>query len=75
LEWSEESEIVSYRNIAREKKWKVLGEDSQTEPFDRYHAMLAHFARCVRGEQENEFTPDYELEVYRLLQACCGNEE
>lgn len=73
LEWNDESKIVSYRTVSMEKKWKVLGEESETEPFDRYYAMLTHFARCVRGEQENEFTPDYELEVYKLLQACCGN--
>lgn len=72
LEWGKESSMVTYRNITTQKKWQVPGEDSVTEPFDRYNAMLTHFARCVRGEQENEFTPDYELEVYKLLLQCCG---
>ena len=72
LEWGNESSIVSHRTVSTEKKWKVLGEESETEPFDRYVAMLTHFARCVRKEQENEFSPDYELEVYKLLLQCCG---
>ena len=74
LEWGKESSIVTSRNITTEKTWKVLGEDSETEPFDRYKAMLTHFARCVRKEIENEFTPDSELEVYKLLLRCCGEE-
>lgn len=72
FEMGGEDEIVTYRNIATEKKWKTKGTDSQTEPFDRYVSMLTHFYRCVRGEIENEFTPDSELEAYKLLLQCCG---
>ena len=72
LEWGREVAEVSTRNISTELKWGHPGEDSVSEPFDRYNAMLTHFARCVRGEKENEFTPDYELEVYKLLLRCCG---
>jgi predicted dehydrogenase len=72
LEWGPEAEIVTRRTVSTDKKWKVLGEESETEPFDRYEAMLTHFARCVRKEEENEFSPDYELEVYKLLLQCCG---
>lgn len=72
LEWGKESAIVTSRNITMEEGWKIPGVDSITEPFDRYKTMLTHFARCVRKEIENEFTPDYELEVYKLLLQCCG---
>lgn len=72
LEWGGEPAIVTSRRISTDKKWRAMGEDSQTPPFDRYREMLLHFARCVRGEQENEFTPDSELEVYKLLLRCCG---
>ena len=72
LEWGNEESIVTSRTISTDKKWKVLGDDSETDPFDRYEAMLTHFARCVRKEQENEFTPESELEVYKLLLQCCG---
>lgn len=74
LEWGKEAAIVTSRNITKDLKWQVDGENTDTEPFDRYNAMLRHFGRCVRGQQENEFTPDYELEVYKLLLACCGVE-
>lgn len=72
LEWGPETEIVTRRNVFTEKKWKVAGTSAQTPPFDRYEAMLTHFARCVRKEQENEYSPDYELEVYKFLLQCCG---
>lgn len=35
-------------------------------------AMLTNFTQCVRGEKENPYSPDYELEVYKLLLRCCG---
>ena len=72
LEWGKEAAMTTKRNISAMERWGDPGVDTVTEPFDRYNNMLTHFARCVRGEQENEFTPDYELEVYKLLLQCCG---
>lgn len=72
LETGPESAMVTGRTIYLEKKWGHPGEKSTCEPFDRYNTMLTHFARCVRGEIENEYTPDYELEVYQLLLRSCG---
>ena len=74
LEWGKEAAMTTKRNISAMEKWGDPGIDTVTEPFDRYNAMLTHFARCVRREQENEFTPDYELEVFKLLLQCCGQE-
>lgn len=74
FEWGKEAAMTTKRNISMQEKWGDPGIDTVTEPFDRYNAMLTHFARCVRGQQENEFTPDYELEVYKLLLQCCGAE-
>ena len=74
LEWGKEAAMTTKRNISAMEKWGDPGENTVTEPFDRYNTMLTHFARCVRREQENEFTPDYELEVYKLLLQCCGAE-
>ena len=74
FEWGKEESMTTGRNISTAEKWGDPGVDSVAEPFDRYKAMLTHFARCVRGEQENEFTPDYELEVFKLLLQCCGVE-
>ncbi|MBE6982183.1 MAG: Gfo/Idh/MocA family oxidoreductase [Ruminococcaceae bacterium] len=71
LEWGKEAAMTTKRNISSERAWSHPGVDSETEPFDRYIPMLTHFARCVRGEIENEFTPDYELELFKLLLTCC----
>lgn len=72
LETGPEAGMVTGRTIYTERKWGHPGEKSTCEPFDRYIDMLTHFARCVRREIENEYTPDYELEVYKLLLRSCG---
>ena len=73
LELGPENGMTTSRTIYTEgRPWGHPGVSSTSEPFDRYNAMLTHFARCVRGEIENEFTPDYELELYKLLLQCCG---
>lgn len=41
---------------------------------DRYEAMMRGFAKIVRGEAENPYSYDYELELFRLLMRCCGAE-
>ena len=57
-----------------EKAWDNLGRHSQTELFIRYDGMMAGFAACVRGERENPYTLDYELELYKLVLQACGRE-
>ena len=65
--------------LRQDLSWLGLSWDVETPPqskrgqvYDRYFEMLTHFYRCVRGETENEFTPDYELALYKLLLRCCG---
>lgn len=72
LETGPEAGMTTGRTIYTEWKWADPGVKETCAPFDRYNDMLTHFARCVRGEIENEFTPDYELEVYKLLLQSCG---
>lgn len=48
------------------------GENHLSDAFDRYIPMLTHFCKVVRGECENEYTLDYELQLFRLLLRCCG---
>ncbi len=40
-------------------------------PFDRYQPMMTAFSKMVRGELENPYTPDYELELYKIILKCC----
>ena len=48
-------------------------EESMTcEPFERYGVMLEAFAKYVRREAENPYTPDYELELFEVILRCCG---
>ncbi len=47
-------------------------------PFDgfcRYDDMMKDFARFVRGEKQNPYSFEYELELQKLLMFCCGNKD
>jgi len=37
--------------------------------------MMAAFAAYVRGETENPYTLDYELELYKTILKACGEIE
>ncbi len=52
--------------------WNDPGVSSRSEPFDRYDAMMASFASMVRGEKENPWSYDYELELYKCVLRACG---
>lgn len=47
-------------------------EHKRSQPFNRYKKMLSSFAAMVRGETENPYTPDYELELFKTILKCCG---
>jgi hypothetical protein len=34
--------------------------------------MMESFASVVRGEKENPYTPNYELELFKTLIIACG---
>lgn len=52
--------------------WGDNGISSTSEAYDRYDAMMASFAAMVRGEKQNPYTSDYELELYKTILKCCG---
>jgi len=43
-----------------------------TDEFDRYDSMLESFGKMVRGEIENPYSYEYELNLYKTLLKCCG---
>lgn len=47
-------------------------ETVESEPFERYEAMLRGFASYVRGEKENPYTYDYELDLFKTVMKACG---
>lgn len=59
----------------REGGEEVLKTHEKSEPFQRYEAMLLAFAEMVRGEKENPYTLDYELELFKTILKCCGINE
>ena len=56
-------------------KWHDRGNTMQSGVYDRYDAMMASFAAMVRGEKQNPWGYDYELELYKTILTCCGGEK
>ena len=54
--------------------WCAKGEIERCAPYDRYDTMMKSFAAMVRGEKENPWDYDYELEVYKMVLRSCGVE-
>lgn len=52
--------------------WNCAGNTKRSEIHDRYDAMVAAFAAMVRGDIENPYSYDYELELYKTVLKCCG---
>ena len=64
------SDVIDYTNGV----WTNTGEKTRTDPHDRYDDMLSSFAAIVRGEKENPWSYEYELQLYRIVLAACGVE-
>ncbi len=52
--------------------WEDMGITTKSDIYDRYDDMMASFAAMVRGEKENPWSYDYELELYKTVLKCCG---
>ena len=64
----------AYTPAEKAVSWADHAERRTTEPFNRYDAMMEDFAGLVRGDHENRWNYDCEIEVHRLLMRCCGAE-
>ena len=64
--------LQTTRYIRYNKKWLEWNEPEKLEPMNRYDPMMTGFAQIVRGERENPYTPDYELELFKLVLKACG---
>lgn len=54
--------------------WNNMGDTVKSDYIDRYENMMSSFACYIRGEKENPYTYDYELELYKILLKACGAE-
>ena len=80
LEWRsslnpEDKNQVTYRYTRTKHDWHAPAEMDVSAPLDRYDGMMNGFAQMIRGEKENPWDYDYELELYKLIKKCCGNNE
>lgn len=53
-------------------RWLDCKQNIEFPAFNRYDAMMRNFAQKVRGEVMDKFTPDYELELYKMVTQACG---
>ncbi len=66
---------VVTRNRDGKDGWNAYGREKTFGPIERYDGMLVPFAEQIRGRRENEYSYDYELELFRLIAECCGIKE
>lgn len=64
--------ITGQRECALRENGECQMTECESTPFQRYENMLLAFAEMVRGNKENPYTLDYELELFRTLMKCCG---
>ncbi len=63
-----------YFDEAMKLGWDAERHCYLTQPFNRYYKMFGEFAKAVRGEKSNPYTPDYEAKLHRLILKACGAE-
>lgn len=64
--------VETYAEDCWKNGWNYTGDYSESEPFNRYDAMMADFAAVVRGDKANDYSYEYELQLHRILLAACG---
>ena len=55
-----------------ENHWRNCSNKYETEPFDRYSAMMEDFALIASRQKVNPYTYDYEMKVFENVMKCCG---
>ena len=66
--------IVTRKNDEKEG-WNAYGKIKTYGPIERYDGMLIPFSEQIRGLGENEYSYEYEMELFRLIMKCCGMKE
>ena len=74
LEWYSEDKKTTGRYVRESKNWHTLTPKEYSEGVDRYDSMMNCFASYVRGDKENPWSYDYELELYKTVLKACGKE-
>ena len=77
LEWltkKKANQFTEKIDYASGTDWHTRGEKTVGEVHDRYDVMMQGFASICRGEKKNEYTPDYELTLFKYILMACGKE-
>ncbi len=72
LEWYVEDKLISEKYTKESIHWHDRCEVEKSEIFDRYDSMMRAFGQMVRGEIENPYSYDYELNLYKTVLKACG---
>lgn len=72
LEFYDSDGIFSGRTEYASADWNDAGITERSHTFDRYDAMMRCFGEYVRGEKENPWSYEYELELYETVLKACG---
>ncbi len=72
LERYEDGGMFTAKTEYSSEDWSNNGEEERTDLYDRYNNMMTSFAEMVRGEKENPYSYEYELELYKTVLECCG---
>lgn len=62
----------SSKEDAEKYGWNYHAKYMETEPFNRYDSMLKTFGSIVRGEEENPYTYEYEIQMHKIMLCACG---
>ncbi len=68
----DKTNLVTHRVVRNSTHWHEEYVKEISEPLDRYDNMMSSFASYVRGEKQNPYTLDYELELYKTVLEACG---
>ena len=71
-----DSEFISKAHVTYKSDvtdiWRDNSFELVSDTYDRYKPMMLDFAAYTRGDKENPYTYDYELELFKLIMKCCG---
>ena len=72
LEWLVgDGNQVAERYVRDSDNWHQFTQKETSAANDRYDTMMRTFGEMVRGEKENPWSYDYELELYKTVLKCC----
>ena len=74
LEWltKEKANQFTEKIVYTNPDWHTRAEKTCGMVHDRYDTMMKGFAAICRGEKTNEYTPDYELQLFKCILKACG---